>query len=111
MTNILKEIVKEEGVYDIINSYKYQFEFCEKYNRVIAELKTIRRKHIKTKLLRNTLTYHYNYLKSPNDILMIHNLKKNSIWRLYNYGSSFDGKPIIIYKFFGEILPIYTNFR
>jgi hypothetical protein len=110
--DLIKDIVKEKGICDIIEDYKYQLEYFEKYNKVIEEIKDENnsRYHIRCRLIRKGL-YRYCFTKSPNDVLLIHNFKTNGVWRLYNYGDTFNGKSIITYRKYCEILPIYSNFR
>ena len=107
----LKEIVKEDGIYDIIAEYKYMFEFADKYNKVVHEMKNTTSSHLRYRVMRNGY-YRYSRTAMPNDVLMIHNLKTDRVSRLFNYNSrTFGRKTIINIRLYCSVLPIYSNFR
>jgi len=109
--NLIKEKVLEVGIFNIIEDYKYSFEFAEKFENVLFDIKNKSRRHIKYRVMRNGY-YRYSTVDTPNDVLTIHNMKTDRVSRLFNYNRiSFGRKIIITVRLYCSVLPIYSNFN
>jgi hypothetical protein len=55
--NLILDSVGEKYIYNLILDYKDKFELCEKYNKVIQEMKKRKRREFNITEIKNYLTY------------------------------------------------------